>query len=224
MTDPRWLRRMLRFGSLGVAAMTALMIVILLARNTTGHDWRTAGKLTLVEAMLCVGFDELKTVAYHRKSGDTWNIPRIVFVEHPPVLETRRHILGTIGDGVLVGGGIGGTVFCLTLLGAAGPWRRSRAAATVEPRPMAYPHRAPREWSAVERIADRLQAGGGRVRVDVRVMPEGGARDLPPLDGSPPGDGSGRSAPGAGIPDERTASLRRGEAGEKKREPGKGIF
>ena len=41
--------------------------------------------------MLFVGFDELERVEYHRKFGDTWNIPRIVYVEHPPVLTHLYH-------------------------------------------------------------------------------------------------------------------------------------
>ncbi len=75
MCDPHWLGRMVRLGLFGIAVMTLLVTVILLARGTTVQDWNTAGELTLVEVMLFVGFDERERVAYHRKFGDTWNIP-----------------------------------------------------------------------------------------------------------------------------------------------------
>ena len=56
MSDVRWFRRMIGFGLLGVAAMAVLVSGILLGRTTTSHDWYAAGKLTLIEAMLAVGF------------------------------------------------------------------------------------------------------------------------------------------------------------------------
>ena len=138
MPDSRWLRRMLVFGLLGVAAMTVVVPGILLARGTTGHDWYSAGKLTLEEAILAMGFSKYTAVAYRREYGDTWNIMRAAFVDFgPPVRARRQRILATIGDGVMLGGGIGGTVFCLMLLGAAGHLRRGRTVASVEP--VAYP-------------------------------------------------------------------------------------
>ena len=44
---------------LGAAFFTAGMAVLVavIALGTTGHDWYAAWKLTLVEAMLTVGFD-----------------------------------------------------------------------------------------------------------------------------------------------------------------------
>ena len=162
MSDTRWPPGMIRLGLLGVAAMAVLVAGILLARNTTGHDWYSAGKLTLHEAMLAVGFSEYKPVAYRTGLGDTWNIIRVVLVEHRPLVRARRRILTTIGQGVMLGAGAGGTVFCLMLLGAAGHWRRGRAVATVEPALGAYPWRPPPAWGGAGRFQGGFRAGRGR--------------------------------------------------------------
>ncbi len=157
MSGARWPRRMVRLGLLGVAAMTLAVPVILLARGTTGHDWYAAGKLTVAEVMLAVGFSEYASVAYRRKSGDTWNISRTVFVEFEPALEARRRILATVGDGVMLGAGVGGTVFCLMLLGAGGQVRRGRTGTALEP--AGYPYRHPPTAGPAGRIADWVRPG-----------------------------------------------------------------
>ena len=200
MPDSRWLRRMLVFGLLGVAAMTVVVPGILLARGTTGHDWYSAGKLTLEEAILAMGFSKYTAVAYRREYGDTWNIMRAAFVDFGPPVRARQRILATIGDGVMLGGGIGGTVFCLMLLGAAGHLRRGRTVASVEP--VAYPYRHPAAWSPAGRIAGWLRSGGGRGRVGLVVMVSAAdIEDLPEVDGFvefanfPPDGGTGRAGP-----------------------------
>ena len=71
MPGAQWLRRMVLLGLLGVAAVTLAVPCILLARGTTGHDWYSAGKLTVEEVMLAVGASEYDSVAYRRKHGDT---------------------------------------------------------------------------------------------------------------------------------------------------------
>ncbi len=162
MSDTRWPPGMVRLGLLGVAAMAMLVSGILLARNTTGHDWYSAGKLTLHETMLAVGFSEYKPVAYRTGHGDAWNIIRVVLVEHGPLVQARRRILTTIGQGVVLGAGAGGTVFCLMLLGAAGAWRRGRAVTTVEPARGAYPYRPPTAWSGAGRAQGWFRPGCGR--------------------------------------------------------------
>ena len=133
MPGARWPWRMIRLGLVGVAAMTLAVPAILLARGTTGHDWYAAGKLTAVEVALAVGFSEYAAVAYRRKHGDTWNIVRAAFVEFDPPVLARRRILSLTGDGVMLGAGVGGTVFCLMLLGAASDGRRDRTGTVLEP-------------------------------------------------------------------------------------------
>ena len=203
MSGARWPRRMVRLGLLGVAAMTLAVPVILLARGTTGHDWYAGRKLTAAEVMLAVGFSKFTAVAYRRTYGDTWNISRAVFVEFEPALEARRRILATIGDGVMLGAGVGGTVFCLMLLGAAGHGRRRRTGTALEP--VEYPHRHPPTTDPAGRIADWVRPGL-RARIALLVVSPAelerllallghgrrpGFIDLPGPEGAEPADADG---------------------------------
>ena len=47
-----WVRRMLLFAAIGIAAMTVLVTGVALLRDTTGHDWYAARKLTVTEVMI----------------------------------------------------------------------------------------------------------------------------------------------------------------------------
>jgi len=158
---------MIRLGLLGVAAMTLAMPVILLARGTTGHDWYSAAKLTAVEIALAVGFSKYTPVAYRDERGDGWNISRAGFVEFGPPVWAQRRILAAIGDGVMLGAGVGGTVFCLMLLGAAGHGRRGRPGTALEP--VEYLHRYPPASGPAGRIAEWVRPGL-RVRIALLVV------------------------------------------------------
>ena len=158
---------MVRLGLLGVAAMTLASPVILLARGTTGHDWYAARTLTVAEAMIAVGFSETTTVAYRKADGATWNIIRAAVAVFPSAVKARRRILAAIGDGVMLGAGVGGTVFCLMLLGAAGQRRRGRPGTALEP--VEYPHRYPTATGPVGRIADWVRPGL-RARIALLVV------------------------------------------------------
>ena len=194
---------MIRLGLLGVAAMTLAVPVILLARGTTGHDWYSAAKLTAVEIALAVGFSKYTPVAYRDERGDGWNISRIGFVEFGPPVWAQRRILAAIGDGVMLGAGVGGTVFCLMLLGAAGQGRRRRRGTALEP--VEYPHRYPRASGPAGRIAEWVRPGL-RARIALLVVSPAelerllallgerrrpGFIDLPEPDGAEPADADG---------------------------------
>ena len=167
MSGARWPRRMVRLGLLGVAAMTLAVPGILLARGTTGHDWYAAWKLTAVEIALAAGFSKYTSVAYRREYGDTWNIIRAAFVDFRPPVRARQRILTTIGDGVMLGAGVGGTVFCLMLFGAAGHGRRGRIGTALEP--AKDPYRHPPTAGPAGRIADWVRPGL-RARIALLVV------------------------------------------------------
>ena len=167
MSGARWPRRMVRLGLLGVAAMTLAVPAILLARGTTGHDWYSAAKLTAVEIALAVGFSKYTPVAYRDERGDGWNISRAGFVEFGPPVWAQRRILAAIGDGVMLGAGVGGTVFCLMLLGAAGHVRRNRPGTALEP--VEYPHRQLPAAGPAGRVAEWVRPGL-RARIALLVV------------------------------------------------------
>jgi len=56
-----------------------------------------------------------------------------VFVEFGPPVRARQRFRVVIGDGDMLGAGVGGTVFCLMPLGAAGHGRRTRSGTALEP-------------------------------------------------------------------------------------------
>ena len=194
---------MIRLGLLGVVAMTLAVPVILLARGTTGHDWYAARKLTVAQAMLAVGFSNSTTVAYRRADGATWNIIRAAVAQFPSAVKARQRILGSIGDGVMLGAGVGGTVFCLMLLGAAGHGRRGRPGTALEP--VEYPHRHLPTEGPARRAAGWVRPGL-RARIALLVMSPAelerllalldhrrrpGFIDLPGSDGVEPADADG---------------------------------
>ena len=167
MTGALWPRRMVRLGLLGVVAMTLAVPGILLVRGTTGHDWYSAAKLTVVEIALAVGFSKYTPVAYRDERGDDWNISRVGFVEFGPPVWAQRRILAAIGDGVMLGAGVGGTVFFLMLLGAAGHGRRGRPGTALEP--VEYPHRRVPAECPAGRVAEWVRPGL-RARIALLVV------------------------------------------------------
>jgi len=172
---------MLGFGLLGLVAMTLLMPAVMLARGTTGHDWYAASRLTLEELKLAVGFSEFTPVAYRRAYGDVWNLSRFAFVEFGPPLEARGRILSAAGDGLMLGAGVGGTVFVLMAFGAAGTLRRGARAAVPAPAARSWGHGPAVSRGTVDRLAGRL---GGRARVALLVVPEEDFEALAVSDGT----------------------------------------
>ena len=167
MPGARWPWRAIRLGLVGVAAVTLAVPILLLARGTTGHDWYAAGKLTAVEIALAVGFSKYTAVAYRRADGDTWNIVRAAFVEFDPPVLARQRILSLTGDGVMLGAGVGGTVFFLMLLGAARDGRRDRTGTALEP--VERVHRLSPAAGPAGRIPDWI-GPGLRTRIALLVV------------------------------------------------------
>ena len=99
MSDLRWLRPVLGFGLLGVAAMTVLAPAVALLRGTTGHDWYVAPKLTAVEVALAVGFDHhAPVVEYRTRNGSVERTSRRTFYFEGEAWGARQRILVTTRD------------------------------------------------------------------------------------------------------------------------------
>ena len=190
------LRRMFGFGLLGVALMTVLAPGVALLRGTTGHDWYAGVKLTSVEIALALGFDaHARVVEYRRWDGKVERLSRHDLYWTGEALAARIRILATAGDYALLGGGIGGAVFVLTMLGAAGRGRRAVAAEPAmrpgRSRPGSEPGRA-----AAGRVAGGLRIG--RTRVALLVVPEAEFAEMAARAGAiDPAD----RTPDAGLPD-----------------------
>ena len=127
------LREYARFTAVCAVAMPLLLTGLALVRDTTGHDWYAARKLTLTQAMLGVGFDRYAATEYTMGSGDTFRIVRDVLTELNGPREARARILTTIADHAGLGAvaGIGCAVTLLIWLRSGA--RRARLAAMRKP-------------------------------------------------------------------------------------------
>ena len=86
----------------------------------------------------------------------------------------RQRILSLTGDGVMLGAGVGGTVFCLMLLGAARDARRARTGTALEPVERLHWH--PSAADPAGRIPDWIRARPAHADCAAGGV-SGGARD-----------------------------------------------
>ena len=127
------LREYARFTAVCAVAMPLLLTGLALVRDTTGHDWYAARKLTLTQAMLGAGFDRYAATEYNMASGHTLPMARAVLAELNGPREARARILTTIADHAGLGAvaGIGCAVTLLIWLRSGA--RRARLAAMRKP-------------------------------------------------------------------------------------------
>ena len=138
----RWLTSLVLAG-LCTAAMAVLVAVMALALGTTGHDWHAAWKLTLVEAMLGLGFGDHGLVEYRTATGETVTVARyrLAYVMHEP-WRARRLIVSLAADRAVLGACTGLALVALWLaVRAAAGLRRlwNGRGAVVERAPRARP-------------------------------------------------------------------------------------
>ena len=157
----KWLLPLVAAG-ICAAVMAVLVAGIALALGTTGHDWYAAWKLTMVEAMLGVGFDDYGLVEYRTAAGETISIQRYRFAYvMPEAWLARRQIFSLAADRALVGACIGLALFGIWLVVRMALRLRqleSGRGAVVEPAPRVRPRyagrmRQPDDWSDSELIA-----------------------------------------------------------------------
>ena len=133
MIDLSVVREYLRFTAVCAVAMPVLLTGLVLVRDTTGHDWYAARKLTATQAMLAVGFRRYAATEYRFASGDTFSISRDVLTELDGPREARERIFTVIADHAGLGAvaGIGCAVTLLIWLRSNA--RRARLAAMRKP-------------------------------------------------------------------------------------------
>ena len=134
-----WVRAFL-VGAVGVVSMALLACGIALVRDTTGHDWYAAGKLTLTEILIEIGFDERAPTEYRTVGGAILTVTRDDLKFNGEALLARDRLLATAVDAAELGAwcGLGGALLCLVLIGRLErdyPIRRT----TFEPDPAQRP-------------------------------------------------------------------------------------
>ena len=198
----KWLVPLVAAG-ICAAGMAVLVAGIALALGTTGHDWYAAWKLTLVEAMLGVGFSDYGVVEYRTAAGETVSVERYRFAYVMyEAWSARRQIFSLAADRAVLGACTGLALFAMWM-GVLAAVRLRRFAggrgAVVEPAPRVrrgYAGRMhhPDDWSdgeliaALARRSGRLgvllvssaeveRLAGGAVAAGLAAMP---AESLPP--------------------------------------------
>ena len=152
-------RQGLAIGTLGAVSMALFACAVALARDTIGHDWYAAAKLTVAELMIGAGFDGDEAIEFRNADGAVETVARSGLTYRYRVWRAREHILETAWDGATLGAlsGLGGALLCFVLIRwpmddrrgrrpASAPARRREAReplASPQERPMSAPTHAP---------------------------------------------------------------------------------
>lgn len=170
MPDLRRCRRFARFTAVGAVTSALLLPVLALVRDTTGHDWYAADRLTLAQFMLGVGFEPYSVTTYRTANGKVMKITRIGLSVYGEPIRARARILSTVGNHAGLGaiaGGAGGAVL-LIVSGRGGRGRRrtgvlKRAAATEQPV-------LRRIWNRIGVVDGVSLPGNGEARIGLVVL------------------------------------------------------
>ena len=191
----RWRLRLVAAG-ICAAGMAMLVAGIALALGTTGHDWYAAWKLTLVEAMLGVGFDDYGVIDYRTADGETMSVERysLAYVMDEAWL-ARRQMFSLAAERAVQGACAGLALFGMWLVVRMALRLRqleSGRSTVVEPAPRVWRGYAgrmehPDDWSDGELIAALARRSG---RVGVLLVSPAEVERLAGIGG----DAAGRSA------------------------------
>ena len=210
------------------AGMAVLVAGIALALGTTGHDWYAAWNLTLVEAMMAIGFDDYGLVEYRTAAGETVSVARyrLAYVMHE-AWSARRMIMSLAADRAVLGACTGLSLFAMWLgVRAAVRLRRfwGGHTAVVEPAQRVgsgYAGRMerPEDWSDGELIATLARRSG---RFGLLLVSPGEVERLARIGGDavvPPAT-AGDSLPSARMPALPPSESEKAEANVQASAPG----
>ena len=111
--DPELWQQALVAGTAGVVSMAILACAVALARDTTGHDWYAAARLTATEVLIGVGFDGNAPTEYRTADGAVETVSRYDLTVKLEARWAREDTQGRGGgcgrsDGGAVRGRLGG--------------------------------------------------------------------------------------------------------------------
>ena len=136
VSDPEFWRQAVVAGMAGAVSTAILACTVALARDTTGHDWYSAYKVTIADLMIGAGFDEDAPVEFRREDGTVETVSRWHLGHDFDARWARDRILEAAWQGATLGGlsGFGGALLCLVLvwrpLDARRGWRPANEPAT----------------------------------------------------------------------------------------------
>ena len=215
--DPtKWVRALL-VTVIGMVLMSALACAVVLARDTTGHDWYAAGKLTLTELLTELGFDDRAPVEYRTTDGAVVTLTRDGLMYNGDALLARDHLLRTAAKAAGLGAwcGLGGALLCLAISRRPKDERRLACVASGPehlPGPEARARFAPPR-ARLEPVAPPPSAGSSPVRAPENRPSVSGASRSPgkereARDTGKPHAGAENRQPDAAAPPPRTQRKR----------------
>ena len=83
--------------------MAMLACAVALARDTTGHDWYAAGKVTVADVLIAAGFDDEALTEYRTADGAIETISRYGLTATLEARWAREDILAAARDGATLG-------------------------------------------------------------------------------------------------------------------------
>jgi len=167
--DFRFWRQLGLCAVLGALSMAAMLAGLALLRDTAGHDWYAAWKVTAAQAVIASGFDREAPMEYRTSEGETETLTRYRMTFRGEALVARSRIVGTAARHAILGLPAGAVLaaFFVIFFGYGRPG---------EIRP-ARPGQPPREaWGPVASVEGMLMLDG---------MAPAAVVVVPPADGEP---------------------------------------
>ena len=126
--DPDLWRQGLAAATAGAVSMALFACGAALARDTTGHDWYAAARLTVAGILIGVGFDEDAPVEFRNPDGVVETAARSALTGSYRVRRARERILEAAWEGATLGAlsGFGGALLCFVPVWRSMDARRGR--------------------------------------------------------------------------------------------------
>ena len=205
-------RQGLVIGTMGAVSMALLACTVALARDTTGHDWYAAAKLTVADLMIGVGFDEDAPVEFRNAEDVVETVTRSGLTDRYRVRWARGDILRSAWEGATLGAvtGFGGALLCFVLVRRSMDDRRGRRPANE-----AAPERRQEARERLPSFQKRPMSGpqATAAAAPVRASANGPAESAPPQADSPKPAGAGQIKSETGKDKKQAPSRRKRDYG-----------
>ena len=97
--DPRFWFQVVLSAVVGAFLMALVLPGLAPVRDTTGHDWYAAGKVTAAQTVIASGFDRDVAMQYRTREGETETLTRYSIADGFEVLGARAGAMTTPRDG-----------------------------------------------------------------------------------------------------------------------------
>lgn len=152
--------------------MAVMLPGLALVRDTTGHDWYAAGKVTAAQTVIASGFDRDAPMQYRTKEGETKTLTRYGMTFQGEALWARSRIVATaLRHAVL---GIAAGALLATFLEILWTHHRSGDGHRGEDRPTRKNGSPSGAWNRADDVKGVLRLDG-MAPVEVVVVPPMGA-------------------------------------------------